>query len=585
LISKAPQQSTSKLLRLLVAVAVLLAVLHLAMFAVWRPAQLVNVFPWIITMLDAMAVVVAASVAFLSFGRYLVLREPLSFWTGMGFAVFVVGFSVHLLGWPGLLPGGAQLVGSAPSVSGWMSLPALSLLACSLLTADLSRWPGAWALAGRRWLWSLAAWLGCFLVMSAAVVLLEERLPVLVEENGTFTPLTLAWAWCLILLFTLGALLSARRSLRTGDPLPGYVSITQMVIPCALLVAAFGRNRYGLTLLLDRFVVIGGFLIMQFGLLAEYVRLFRRERLEGEELKIALAALKGLNLELEQRVAERTTHLEEQRREVERRNLELQGAYRRMEEQAKENLRALRELHEKEAMLIQQNRMASMGELLMNIAHQWRQPLNILALVVQELAMQHRLGSGKEELEKNTGKAMEVIAHMSRTIDDFRNFFKSDQQRVDFKVHEAVGKMIAMVGGSFRELKLPIEVAGDEELLASGYPNEFSQVLLNILTNALDAFLENEVPEPCIVIRLFREGERGVVTIADNAGGIPEKVIGRIFDPYFTTKGPDKGTGIGLYMAKSLIENHMHGSLTVRNFGGGAEFRIELPGASTPRTG
>jgi signal transduction histidine kinase len=217
--------------------------------------------------------------------------------------------------------------------------------------------------------------------------------------------------------------------------------------------------------------------------------------------------------------------------------------------------------------------MAAMGEILVNIAHQWRQPLNILGLIVQEMAMQHRLRQGEEDPAAK--RAMEVIRQMSRTIDDFRNFFRPDQAPVTFKVNEVLSKMVDMLGVTFREQRVPIELENEDELLALGYPNEFSQAVLNILVNALDAFLEQSVPEPRVVIRLFREGERGVVLIADNAGGIPEQFIDRIFEPYFTTKGPDKGTGIGLYMAKALIAN-MHGSLTVRNANGGAEFRVEV---------
>jgi PAS domain S-box-containing protein len=256
---------------------------------------------------------------------------------------------------------------------------------------------------------------------------------------------------------------------------------------------------------------------------------------------------------------------------------DLQDTYRKLEMQSAETIRALEEVQERDLMLIQQNRMAAMGELIMNIAHHWRQPLNLLALIVQEQAVQHRQESvSQEKFAANTKKAMEVIGNMSRTIDNFGNFFRPDDELVSFRVNGVLTKVIAMIGGSLKELQVSTEVTDQGDLVINGYQNEFAQVLINIMLNARDAFLEQAVIEPRITIRMSREGERGVVSIADNAGGIPEAIIGRIFDPYFTTRGPDKGTGIGLYMAKTLIERHMNGSLTVRNKGDGAEFRIEV---------
>jgi signal transduction histidine kinase len=119
-----------------------------------------------------------------------------------------------------------------------------------------------------------------------------------------------------------------------------------------------------------------------------------------------------------------------------------------------------------------------------------------------------------------------------------------------------------------------VEQEGDPVI--NGYPNEYSQVLLNILINARDAFLARKVDSPSIVIRVFCENGRTVVTVTDNAGGIPMKIIDRIFEPYFTTKGPAQGTGIGLFMSKTIIERNMNGVLSARNVGSGAQFRIEV---------
>ena len=269
------QKSAKPLLRLIIAAAILLTSLHIVMFAVWRSPPIIVPLPWLIPMLNAIMIVIASGVSFLALMRYRVLRDPISYWTGLGFAAFSVGFVFYLLAWPGLLRSGEPVLGHFPSTAAWLVLPVMSILAACLLAADLSRWPDDGALAGSRWLRSLAAWLFFVILGGVLTIAFERSLPLLVEDTGTFTPLALAWSCGVLSLYALGTVLSARRYLRTGDTLPGYVSFTQMFIAFAVLMAALGRNRYGLTFFLNQFVVIGDFLIMQFGLFSEYVRLFQ----------------------------------------------------------------------------------------------------------------------------------------------------------------------------------------------------------------------------------------------------------------------------------------------------------------------
>jgi len=256
---------------------------------------------------------------------------------------------------------------------------------------------------------------------------------------------------------------------------------------------------------------------------------------------------------------------------------ELKLAEHALREEANERLRAVGELAAREQLLIRQGRLAAMGEMIANIAHQWRQPLNTLGLIVQELPRYYERNLfSKEYLDDSVSRAMQVLNYMSRTIDGFRNFFGPDKEKEKFRVGEVVAKTVSIVEAAFNELRLKIEVDADGQPVVFGYPNEFSQVVMNILVNAKDAVLERKVPEPRVVVRLFTEGEKTVVTIADNAGGIPPEIIQKVFDPYFTTKGPEQGTGIGLFMSKTIIEKNMGGSLTVRNTQEGAEFRIEV---------
>lgn len=239
---------------------------------------------------------------------------------------------------------------------------------------------------------------------------------------------------------------------------------------------------------------------------------------------------------------------------------------------------AVSDLRKKDQILIQQGRQAAMGEMIGNIAHQWRQPLNTLGLVVQELLMTYGSDEfNKESLEASVEQAMGIILHMSQTIEDFRNYFKPDMEKMQFIVNQAVAKTLSLVGPSLKDLNINIEVIETDTTDINGYANEYSQVLLNILLNCRDAFAERNIDRQRIVtITVFKENNKSVVTIADNAGGIPEDIVDKIFDPYFTTKGPDQGTGIGLYMAQAIIDKNMGGRLTVSNTADGAEFRVEV---------
>jgi signal transduction histidine kinase len=212
-----------------------------------------------------------------------------------------------------------------------------------------------------------------------------------------------------------------------------------------------------------------------------------------------------------------------------------------------------------------------------NIAHQWRQPLTAISLLVQDLGECYVYGDfTKEYLDKTIRNALNVIQHMSHTIDDFRNFFKQEKEKKAFSVGEVVTRSLSFIESSLRFNNIVVEVDVDDDLLAFGFPNEFSQALINIIGNAKEAFRERGTSEPLIRIQGFREGKRAVVTITDNAGGIPTQIIDKIFEPYFTTREIENGTGLGLYMSKTIVEKNMDGKLTASNVEGGACFRIVI---------
>jgi signal transduction histidine kinase len=240
-------------------------------------------------------------------------------------------------------------------------------------------------------------------------------------------------------------------------------------------------------------------------------------------------------------------------------------------------VQAVDDLRRKDRMLIMQDRLAVMGEMINNIAHQWRQPLNSLGLIIQQLPLFYESGEISEEmLEDYVGNSMALIQHMSQTIEDFTNFFSSDKEKVAFSVNQVIARTLSLIEKSFKEQKIGIALQTEGDPMANGYPNEYAQVLMNILMNARDELVGHNVDDALISIHAFAEGATSVVTITDNAGGIADEIIDSLFDPYFTTKEPDNGTGIGLFMSKTIIEKNMGGRLKVRNTGSGAEFRIEV---------
>jgi PAS domain S-box-containing protein len=234
-------------------------------------------------------------------------------------------------------------------------------------------------------------------------------------------------------------------------------------------------------------------------------------------------------------------------------------------------------LRQKDQLLIQQSRHAAMGEMINNIAHQWRQPLNNIGLIVQNMMYSFERGElTLDEMQSECGITMDTIQYMSRTIDDFRHFFRRDKNKQKFAIIDTLSRTLVIVSPSLKNSSITVDLDVNDSVTAFGYPNELSQVLLIILNNARDVLVERQVVAPHIRIRVFDENDSVVVTISDNGGGIAADTLSRIFDPYFSTKEPGKGTGIGLYMSKAIIEQNMEGRLAVRNIEGGAEFRIEI---------
>jgi two-component system, sensor histidine kinase and response regulator len=255
-----------------------------------------------------------------------------------------------------------------------------------------------------------------------------------------------------------------------------------------------------------------------------------------------------------------------------------------------------------EAILVQQSKLAAMGQMMENIAHQWRQPLNALGLMIQ--ALPDDLEDGRidtQYIDTIVRKTKEKINFMSKTIDDFRNFFRSGKEKSSFKLVSVLFRIFSIMEAQLKKhsVQLSIEfgsnldkkvvyldnktVSFEEQLTNSeiasiemfNYENELQQVLLNLLSNSLYALSTKEKKDKHIHILIHNDDDILVIELLDNAGGIPEEILPRIFEPYFTTKGHD-GTGIGLYMSKVIIENNMGGFIAASNSKEGAIFSISF---------
>ncbi|KJR43290.1 PAS/PAC sensor signal transduction histidine kinase [Candidatus Magnetoovum chiemensis] len=267
-----------------------------------------------------------------------------------------------------------------------------------------------------------------------------------------------------------------------------------------------------------------------------------------------------------------------------------------LEQRVREEIEKRRQ---QEQMLIQQSKLAAMGEMMSAIAHQWRQPLNTIGLLIQDLEDAYEYGEvNKNYIENLINNSMLQIKHMSKTIDDFKDFFKPSKQKELFDVKLLTGEALSMFTAQLIAHNINYKLTcrshnktytniNDLEscydMMVSNYKSEFKQVILNLISNAKDAIIHNQRCKSThkqmdgIIEFIFNAaGDTLTVQIKDNGGGICADIIERIFEPYFTTKFPEQGTGIGLYMSKLIIENNMKGKIYAENIEDGAMFTIKL---------
>ena len=223
------------------------------------------------------------------------------------------------------------------------------------------------------------------------------------------------------------------------------------------------------------------------------------------------------------------------------------------------------ELKEKESVIYQQSKMASMGEMIENIAHQWRQPLSVISTAATGIKIQKEFDSiSKEEEIEVLNTINESAQYLSATIEDFRHFLRNDKEFKEFSLEESLNSAIKLMGSKLENSDIII-VKNIQDIQIFGLRNEFIQVLINILNNAKDVLKEIDIKNKYIFINSYTKDGNLIVKIKNNGEKIPEDIINRIFEPYFTTKYKSQGTGIGLYMSTEIIVNHMKGTLSVKN--------------------
>ena len=258
--------------------------------------------------------------------------------------------------------------------------------------------------------------------------------------------------------------------------------------------------------------------------------------------------LRNANNSLKEKVEEKT-------RELRQINSDLEI---RIKKEVDENIR-------KDRLLAQQQKMVSMGQMIENIAHQWRQPLSLITTSASGIKLKKQLNDLDDDFFHNTlDNILTTSKYLSNTIDDFRYFFKPQKEKEEFYLERCCTKTIELINPNFVSQDIKI-VYKTENIKVHGYETELIQVLINILNNSKDALLSQNNDERFIFIDIFKKDDKAIIEINDNAGGIDEEIINKIYEPYFTTKHQSQGTGIGLFMCREIVNKHMNGHIDISN--------------------
>ena len=234
----------------------------------------------------------------------------------------------------------------------------------------------------------------------------------------------------------------------------------------------------------------------------------------------------------------------------------------------------------KEMQLLEQSKMAQMGEMIGNIAHQWRQPLSVISTIASGIDMKYEYNIlNQEDIPKDMKLIEKHTKYLSETIDTFRNFIKEKKELKEVIIQEKIDKALYIVDATLKDYDITVKknINYDDPIKLTLVVGELSQVIINILNNAKDALLENNIENKWVKLDLEENEKEIIISISDNAGGIAENILPKIFNPYFTTKHESQGTGLGLHMSYRIITESLKGTLVAKNTKNGAIFIIKLP--------
>jgi C4-dicarboxylate-specific signal transduction histidine kinase len=308
----------------------------------------------------------------------------------------------------------------------------------------------------------------------------------------------------------------------------------------------------------------------------EYIERFLKNDYENlkETLQYLLKDYKKKNNRLEKILK----HSDKQQQILINLNIELDEYKKDLEKKVEEEI-IKRE--EKEKMLIQQSKLASMGEMMDAVAHQWKQPINTITVLVYMLT--YDLDDNKitlDYIKEFQEKIFEQVGHMTNTLDEFRSFFRPNKKMEEFDVKSMIDKVLLLLKDELYHQNIKIEIDCEKSFKLLGIENEFKHLILNIINNAKDAFNERKIKDKTLNIKLSSNNDSKTIEITDNAGGIPLEIIDDIFKANVTTKQESKGTGIGLYMSSQIAQKH-NGILSVENVDGGAKFVFKIQGVQS----
>jgi C4-dicarboxylate-specific signal transduction histidine kinase len=279
--------------------------------------------------------------------------------------------------------------------------------------------------------------------------------------------------------------------------------------------------------------------------------------------------LKHNNNFLQNEILKRTHQLEKSNQILKEKKDELDKLNSSLEEKIKDEVEKNKLFQEK---LFKADKLASMGEMMSNIAHQWRQPLSMISTVATGTKIQKEFGTlADEELVQNMDLINKNAQYLSETINDFRNFIKGDRKIKNYDLSTTINNFLHIVESTIKKDSINVILNLEKNIKIDGYPNELIQCLINIFNNAKDALEEIKQENPLIFISTALQNNIITISIKDNAGGIPQNIITKIYDPYFTTKHKSQGTGLGLHMTYKLIDEGMHGKIEAQN----VEFEYE----------